>query len=248
MEPFSMAKNWWQFIIMAVLSYCMGCINIARIIASRKKKDIAQVGSGNPGTLNMTREFGWKMGLLTFVFDAFKGGVCVLVAHLVYKNFLFANTMIRVSDFTRYYCGLFAVLGHILPAVYHFNGGKGIATTFGVFWVALSCETPWYILIVFGAFLCVLAFITITEWGSLGNLLATAIFSVIQMVTYFYRYENQAVNGYLISIYMLVFAFTLITWCAHQKNLFRLFSGEEHRTSLKKIVKKKTNEKGSEEK
>lgn len=234
-----MSKNWWQFVIMALVSYFLGCVNIARIIARKKHKDITKMGSGNPGTMNMSREFGWKVGLLTFVFDAFKGGVPVLVAHLVYKNYTFAGTLIHVSDVARYFCGVFAVLGHILPVVYRFNGGKGIATTFGVFWVALSCESTLYIPIVFGAFLCVLLFIFITEWGSLGNILATAIFSVIQLVTFFYRYEHQAVNAYLVIAYLLVFLFTVITWCAHEKNLLRLFSGEEHRTSLKKIVKKK---------
>ena len=239
MQSFSMAKNWWQFLIMAIVAYFIGCVNIARIIARKKHKDITKMGSGNPGTMNVSREFGWKVGLLTFFFDAIKGGVCVLVAHLIYKNYHFAGTAIQVTDMARYFCGFFAVLGHILPVMYKFNGGKGIATTFGVFWVALSCETAWYALIVFGIFLCVLAFIFVTEWGSLGNILGTAVFSTIQLVTFFYRYENQVVNGYLVAAYMLVFAFTLLTWCAHEKNLLRLFGGEEHRTSLKKIVKKK---------
>ena len=224
---------------MAVVSYMLGCINIARIIARKKHKDITQMGSGNPGTMNMSREFGWKVGLLTFIFDAFKGAVPVLASHLIYKNYVFDGTLVLVTDVARYFCGLCAVIGHVLPVVYHFHGGKGIATTFGVFWVALSCENVLYVPIVFGLFLCVLAFILITEWSSLGNILATAVFSLIQLVTYFYRYENQAVNVALVVAYMLVFLFTLVTWVAHRKNLVRLFGGEEHRTSLKKIVKKK---------
>ena len=133
MQSFSMAKNWWQFLIMAVVSYFLGCINIARIIARKKHKDITKMGSGNPGTMNMSREFGWKVGVLTFLFDAAKGAIPVLVVHIVYKNYTFAGTLVHVSDVARYFCGLFAVLGHVLPVVYKFNGGKGIATTFGVF-------------------------------------------------------------------------------------------------------------------
>ncbi len=234
-----MAKNWWQFLIMAVVSYLLGCVNIARIIARKKHKDITQMGSGNPGTMNMSREFGWKVGLLTFIFDAFKGAVSVLVAHLLYKDYIFVGTTVLVTDVARYFCGICAVLGHVLPVFYHFRGGKGIATTFGVFWVALSCENVWYVPIVFGLFLCVLAFILVTEWGSLGNILGTAVFSVIQLVTFFFRYDQQAINAFLVVAYMQVFLFTLITWYAHKKNLLRLFGGEEHRTSLKKIVKKK---------
>ncbi len=239
MQSFSMAKNWWQFLIMAVVSYFLGCINVARIIARKKHKDITKMGSGNPGTMNMSREFGWKIGVLTFLFDAVKGAIPVLVAHIVYKNYAFAGTLVRVSDVARYFCGLCAVLGHVLPVVYKFNGGKGIATTFGVFWVAISCETPWFILIMVGLIVCVLTFIFITEWGSLGNILATAVFSIIQLAIFYFRYEHHATNVYLVFAYMFVFAFTIITWCAHEKNLLRLFGGEEHRTSLKKIVKKK---------
>ena len=77
MQSFSMAKNWWQFLILAVLSYLLGCVNIARLIARKKHKDITQMGSGNPGTMNMSREFGWKVGLCTFIFDAIKGGKVV---------------------------------------------------------------------------------------------------------------------------------------------------------------------------
>jgi len=233
-----MAKNWWQFLIMAIVSYVCGCVSIARLIARKKHKDITKMGSGNPGTMNVSREFGWKVGLLTFLFDAVKGGVPVLVAHFIYKDYTFAGTVIRVTDVARYFCGLCAVIGHVWPATHHFKGGKGIATAYGVFWAALSCETAWYVLIVFGFFLCVLAFILVTQWSSLGNILGTAVFSVVQIVTYYYRYETQAISAYLVVAYLLVFSFTLVTWWAHRKNLLRLFGGEEHRTSLKKIVKK----------
>ncbi len=239
MQTFSMASDWWQFLLMGVLSYLLGCVNFARIFSRKKDKDITKMGSGNPGTLNMSREFGWKVGLFTFAFDAVKGAVPVLVAHLLYQDYVFAGTLVRVTDVARYFCGFCVVLGHVLPVFYAFKGGKGIATTFGVFWVALSCETAWYILIVFGIILCLLLFIYVTQWGSLGNILTTAIFSLIQLITFFFRYEGHGVSVYLVLCNMLVFAFVLVTWIAHGKNLLRLFSGEEHRTSLKKIVKKK---------
>ena len=83
-----------------------------------------------------------------------------------------------------------------------------------------------HVLTFFNLIFAVLAFILVTEWGSLGNLLGTAVFSVIQLVTFFIRYENHAINAYLVIAYMLVFLFTLVTWYAHKKNLLRLFSGE----------------------
>ncbi len=240
MQTFSFTSEWWQFLLLAIASYCVGCVNIARLIARKKHTDVSKIGSGNPGTLNMSREFGWKVGLLTFSFDALKGGVMALIAHLIYKDYVFDGTIVRVSDVARYLCGLCAVLGHVFPAVYRFKGGKGIATALGVFWVALSCDSLWYILIGVGLALVILFFILITELGSLVNIVAVAAVSLIQIITYVIRYENVALNGYLIAAYVLLFAFSLVTWWAHRKNVLRLFAGEEHHTSLKKIIKKKS--------
>ena len=66
---------WWQFLLLAIGSYLMGNINFAIIISKLKKKDIRTLGSGNPGTLNMSRNFGLKIGLLTLVLDIFKGAI-----------------------------------------------------------------------------------------------------------------------------------------------------------------------------
>jgi glycerol-3-phosphate acyltransferase PlsY len=43
----------------------------------------------------------------------------------------------------------------------------------------------------------------------------------------------------MVAIYMSILAINLLTWCAHHKNLKRLFAGEEHRTSIRKLAKKK---------
>ncbi len=240
MKTFSFANGWWQFLLMIVVSYGVGCVNIARIIARKKHQDVTKIGSGNPGTLNMSREFGWKVGLLTFTFDAFKGGVLVLIAHLIYKDCVFEGTPVLVSDVARYLCGLCAVLGHVFPVVYRFKGGKGIATALGVFWFALSCESLWYILIGLGIAAVMIFFILITELGSLVNLVSIAAIACIQIFTFIDRYQGVAVNGWLVSAYLLVFAFAVLTWYAHRKNVLRLFAGEEHHTSLKKIIKKKS--------
>ena len=56
-------SNLWLLIIMAVVSYLFGSINFAIIISKIKNKDIRKIGSGNPGTLNMSRNFGLGLGL-----------------------------------------------------------------------------------------------------------------------------------------------------------------------------------------
>ena len=57
--------EWWKFVIVIVVSYLIGNISFARILSKHKKKDITKQGSGNPGTMNMLRTFGFGMGILT---------------------------------------------------------------------------------------------------------------------------------------------------------------------------------------
>ncbi len=238
MQSFSFSQNWWQFLLVAIVCYFFGCLNFAIIISRLKKSDITKIGSGNPGTMNMSREFGWKVGILTFFGDALKCGIPLLVSYFLYKDFRFEDTVVRVSDFMRYFCMLFVVLGHIFPVTTRFKGGKGIATAFGGFWFGLSCENPWWILLGFLVLVCVLLFIFFTEWGSLGNISGVSVFSIIQLVIFFSRYGTGYFNAYLVCLYGFIFLLNVLTWGAHYKNLGRLLSGEEHRTSLKKIVRK----------
>ena len=196
------------------------------------------MGSGNPGTMNMSREFGWKVGALTFVCDALKGGVPLLIGHILYKEYVFAGTGVAVSDFIRYFCVLFVIIGHIFPITMGFKGGKGIASTLGAFWFSLACEDLWWILVGFGVAAVLVGFIAVTEWGSLGSLLGVTGCSVAQMVIFVLRYSGMAFNAYLVCTYMFILAINLLTWGAHYMNLTRLFAGEEHHTSIKKLVKK----------
>ncbi len=239
MKTFLLSQNWWQLLVVAIVSYFIGCFNAALVIARYKNRDITKIGSGNPGTMNISRELGWKAGILTFVIDALKGALPAVVAYLIYRNSVFAGTSVQTSDFMRYFSGLFVVAGHIFPVTLKFKGGKGIASTFGLFWGALACENAWWILGMFGLVLGIVLFILWTEWGGLGSLLGVSSFSIIQLVIFVNRYMKTGMNAYLVALFSLILLVNLFTWLAHYKNLRRLFSGEEHRTSLKKIVRKK---------
>ena len=84
-----------------------------------------------------------------------------------------------------------------------------------------------------------ISFIYFTEWGSLGSLLGVTGVSVVQMIIYLLKYANSAVNAYMVCAYLIIFALNLLTWGAHHQNIVRLFAGEEHHTSIKKLAKKK---------
>ncbi len=239
MKSFDVSENWWQFAVMALVCYLIGCFNFARVISRRKNKDITKIGSGNPGTMNMTRTFGLKIGLLTFFCDALKGGLPALVSYFIYRDYYFAGALVQVSDFTRYFCGLFVIIGHIFPFTMKFKGGKGIGSSLGLLWCALSTESGWWFLIGLGYLIIVVLFIFVTEWGSLGSLLGVTGFSIAQMIIFCLEYGVGVFNAYLVGSYACILAINLLTWCAHHKNLARLFSGEEHHTSIKSMAKKK---------
>ena len=92
-------SNFWILLILAFGSYLLGSVNWAIIISKMMKSDIRKMGSGNPGTLNMSRNLGLKFGLLTFFLDIMKGVIPTLVAFLLLKNRYFADCDYIVADF-----------------------------------------------------------------------------------------------------------------------------------------------------
>ncbi len=227
-------KDIWYFAIAAVLCYLMGCFNFAVLIARFKKKNIREMGSGNPGTMNITRSLGLKFGVLNFFCDGIKGGIPVLAGYFIFQNYVFAGTSISVSDFARYFFGLFVIIGHIFPVTMRFKGGKGIASTMGIFAFALACERWWYFFIVVAFFVCIFLYIYFTEWGSMGSLLGVTVLTVFQAAIFAERYADSLLNGWSISIFVILFVVNVLTWGAHGKNIFRLLAGEEHRTVVRK--------------
>ena len=239
MKELYFSQSWYWFLLMAVVCYLLGCVNFAMIIARTKHKDAHKIGSGNPGTMNMSREFGLKVGLVNFLLDVSKGGIPALISYFVFRDYVFAGTDVVVSDVTRYVCGVFVIIGHIWPVTMRFQGGKGIASTLSLFWFALGCEQGWYAAVAFLWLVCVLTFIAVTEWGSMGSLLGVTGFSLWQGIIFYLRYAPELMNVWVIVLFMLLLLLNFLTWFAHRKNLVRLFAGEEHRTSVKKLSKGK---------
>ena len=85
-------SNFWLLLTFGLASYLFGNINWALIISKLKKTDIRKLGSGNPGTLNMSRNLGLKMGLLTFLLDILKSVIrsfLIVYLFLILLVFLF---------------------------------------------------------------------------------------------------------------------------------------------------------------
>ena len=239
MQEFYLSQSWYWLVVGAIVSYFMGCFNFAILISKFKHDDIRTVGSGNPGAMNISRRYGLKVGLLNFLCDGLKGAIPVLVAYLVFRGYRFAGTEIIVSDFMRYFYAIFALIGHVFPVTMKFKGGKGISTTIGLLWCAIACETWWFAFVGLALFILLFVYVGFTEWGSMGSLLGVAAFTIWQVVIFTLRYTQQLTNVFIVLTFMFLLLLNIITWGAHHRNLYQLMAGEEHHTSLKKMLKKK---------
>lgn len=107
-----------------MLSYLAGGIPTGYLAARRLKGiDIRRYGSGNPGTANVYRVAGARAGAITLVVDALKGFLPVMLAQ---RWFADQPTFVLL-------CGAAAIIGHDWTIFLGFRGGKGVATTAGVF-------------------------------------------------------------------------------------------------------------------
>ncbi|MBR1891626.1 MAG: glycerol-3-phosphate 1-O-acyltransferase PlsY [Clostridia bacterium] len=232
----ALSECWWILAIVAVASYLFGNINTAIIISKLLKKDIRTQGSGNPGTMNMSRVFGLKIGALVLLLDILKGVLPTLIAGFIFGDKTFEGTSLPITLICRYTAGFFVILGHIFPVFYKFKGGKGIASTIGVFLVA-----EWYVALIFGV--VALAFIFITRIGSMGSFLATtppAIYACIDIYNTYYKPQTEVANqhlAYFIVVDLLILGIVFLTWFAHRQNIERLLSGDEHPTNWLQMIK-----------
>jgi len=205
-------------ILGSIFSYLLGGISVARFITKKKDGNITSQGSGNPGTMNMLRTNGILMGLFTLFCDALKGALPALFGLLYFDGYDFGLKYIALFLF-----GFFAVVGHIYPIYYKFKGGKGIATTFGVFAVVDPLTTG----VLFVMLFIILYFIKI---GSVVSLLYIIVQATVQMFRS-YSYENWI----MIAIMWLI---VLLDVFAHRKNLDRLLENKENAADLHEGLKK----------
>ncbi len=226
---------WWAFALLVVSSYLIGNINFAILISKAKHNDITHVGSGNPGTMNMSRAFGLKIGLLTLILDILKGAFPTLIGALVFQKCAFISSGINVNSVSGIMCGFSAVTGHIFPFWRKFKGGKGIASTIGVFLVLEPCFAPIFMI-------AALMFILYTEMGSMGSFIATTPPAIIYIWHHYLRcFRSGIAYSDGLSVYLtgmlLAVGIIFLTWFAHRANIKRLIYGEEHPTDWMRMIK-----------
>lgn len=214
--------EWWKFVILITCSYLIGNIFFARIISKAKHYDINKAGSGNPGTMNMLRNLGFGIGLLTLVLDMMKGIIPALAGYLLFGG---------ASGGINAYIGLFtgglsALIGNIFPVFYKFKGGKGAAVVYGMFCVA----NPLLGVIIFvGGFI----FLLIFDYASLVSFFMITIFTIFEA----YSLGILTGNGNIV-LSCLLFAIFCLVFFAHRQNIVRLLTGKENKVNLKEKIQK----------
>ena len=201
-----------------IIAYLLGSINFAVIFANIfLKKDVRELGSGNAGTTNVMRTAGFLPGAMTFICDVLKGFAACFIGKMLFIH-AFPDTIPWI--YVAYMCGVACMLGHVFPIFFRFKGGKGVATSVGIF--AVCCP----IAIVIG--LTVFAVMTlITRVVSLSSLVATV--TVISLSLVFYNSEANIALPAVLSISMGVTVFL-----KHKDNIKRLVKGEEKKITVRR--------------
>lgn len=202
-------------LLTAVIAYFCGCFNGAVIVSKYiLRDDVRTHGSGNAGLTNFYRTFGGPLTLVVILTDVFKAIVAIWVGMFLFRQMI-ANEVLVVA-LSKYWAGLWCLLGHMFPCMFHFKGGKGILSG-----GAIAIMIDWRIaLVVWGGFL-ILAILT--RYVSLGSCWAGASFP---FATWFV-YHNVVITvlGAVIGLLILYM---------HRGNIKRLLTGTENKFSLHK--------------
>ncbi len=193
--------------ILILFAYLLGSIPTGFILTMKILNiDIRKHGSGNVGATNAARKLGFKMGALVALADILKGFFPVLIAGFVLSNNYPASAI--------YLVGIAAILGHDNSIFLKFDGGKGVATTFGVM---LGISPPGFL---------IMALI----W--LGISFTLKIVSVASLIGAF----SLPVTAYILSgdYYQVLFAAVIFLSIVvtHRGNIQRLLRGEENPINL----------------
>ena len=200
-------------LISTVACYLSGCFNGAVIVSKYiLRDDVRTHGSGNAGLTNFYRTFGGFLTLVVILCDVLKAIIAIWVGILLTKQILVDDAV--AVNLAKYWAGMFCLLGHMFPCMFHFKGGKGILSG-----GTIAIMIDWRIaLVVWGGFL-VLA--VVTKYVSLGSCWAGASFP---FATWFVYHDT-------VLLVLAVVIGGLILYM-HRANIHRLLTGTENKFSL----------------
>ncbi len=184
--------------LLIVAAYLFGSIPVGVIVGRAYGFDPRAAGSGNVGMTNVARTGGAGAAAITFAGDLLKGFAPVMLARAA-----------NITPTAMVMVGFAALLGALFSIFLRFQGGRGVATSLGV-WLALA---PVPILIAFAVFLVVFAARRIMSLASLGAAVTLPV--AVALLAY--------PRDYLV----LAIAMSAIVIWRHRANIGRLLRSEE---------------------
>jgi len=200
-----------QNILLYLAAYLIAGIPFGYLLAKQfAGVDIKESGSGNIGATNVLRvvkekdpKLAKKLGAITLFLDAIKGVLVIIVAKVL-----------GAPEGVLWTIAVLAVMGHCFSAFLFFEGGKGVATGFGVLLVMMPIP----------------ALIAIAVWlGAAKGLKISSLASLIGLAAFimasYMLYPEVPGIGSHAPIWMIA----LIITYKHIPNIVRLFNKEEVR-------------------
>jgi glycerol-3-phosphate acyltransferase PlsY len=172
--------------------------------------DIRTHGSGNAGSTNMYRVFGFKAGLATQVLDILKGWVAAML-----PVWLMAGEGSETRTMWQLACGVAAVVGHVYTVFAGFRGGKGVNTILGMM-LAIAPGACAVGLTVFGVVLLAFGMVSLASMTAVGS------FPV-------YVAAMEPDNRVLLVTGIALFVYVVYT---HRSNIRRIAAGKESKVNL----------------
>jgi len=185
--------------LLIICAFVMGSIPVGVIVAKTKGIDLKKIGSGNIGATNVLRSLGKGPAALTLFGDMLKGTLAVALG----KYF-------GLGTFYQGLIGFSAILGHNFSLFLGFRGGKGVATSLGVFLL----YSPQTALITFIIWIVV---VLTTKYSSLGALIS---FGLLPLTIILLDSKDKLPVAVLVTLFILI---------RHTDNIRRLIKGTERK-------------------
>lgn len=200
-----------EVLVRVLLAYLVGSILGSLVLGRLKGLDLRRVGSGNAGATNAFRASGKLFGAGVLAIDLGKGYLAAGLLPMLELPGLGAPPATALAAVL---CGAAAMVGHVYPVFFGFQGGKGAATLIGV----VAAVAPMALI----PMLAVWALgLTLTGYMGASTIAATGAAAIYVILA---RPDGIAdpVAGFAIAMT----AFIVLT---HRSNIQRLLQGREHR-------------------
>jgi acyl phosphate:glycerol-3-phosphate acyltransferase len=193
-----------------LIGFLLGSIPTGFLIGRARGVDLRTLGSKNIGATNAFRELGPRWGGLVFAIDVAKGLIAALVPRWLASAW--GSPTADAVLAAELAAGVASILGHVFTPWLRFKGGRGVATSLGVFLGIVPVPTAL-------AFLLWVILLLISKRVSVGSIGAAFAYPFLV-----YALSTGVSRGVVTAVTAAV---ALLVILRHTGNIRRLLSGTE---------------------